>query len=200
MLSVALATGITTAQPPHHKKPIPGKEGRGMHKPPFGQQLNLSDEQKEKAKEIGKDFHERMKALKSNDNITLGEYKKQVAALEKDRKTKMDALLTTEQKNKLSEFKKKAEENMQVKEAARLERMKIDLNLTDEQSNKIKTMQQQLNTKIKSIRENETYSMEERKDKTQEAMMQHKEAVKNILSKEQQTKLENLKKERKPHK
>lgn len=200
MLLVALTTSITQAQPPHGKKPMPDKERKGMHKPPFGEKLNLSDEQKEKAKEIGKDFHEKMKTLKNNDNLTLGEYKRQVAALEKGRKTKMDALLTTEQKNKLIEFRKRAEENRHVKEAARLERMKIKLNLTDAQSSKIKIMQQDLNAKIKSIRENENYTMQERKDKTHEAIIEHKEAVKNILSKEQQDKLENLKKERKPRK
>jgi hypothetical protein len=44
--------------------------------------------------------------LKSNDKITLGDYKKQLASLEKERKTSMQSLLTNEQKNKIAVGKK----------------------------------------------------------------------------------------------
>lgn len=198
ILSVAFIFTLALAQPPQHEKKgrkaaetqQGGKHKMQKHKPPFGKELNLSAEQKEKAKEIGKEFHDKVQKLKADDNITMGEYKKRLASLEKERKSKMDALLTSEQKTKLEEMKKKRAENMQVKAAAHLERMKIDLNLTEEQTNKVKKLQEDLNSKLKALHENNNAASTEKKDKIKAIMNEHKEAMKKILTKEQQEKME----------
>ena len=206
ILSVAFIFTVALAQPPQHGKnggkggPPPSEKGKQKmqkHKLPFGKELNLSAEQKEKAKAIGKEFHEKVQKLKADDNISMGEFKKRLASLEKERKSKMDALLTTEQKTKLEEMKKKRAENMQVKSAAHLERMKIDLNLTEEQTAKVKKLQQDLNNKLKALHENDNIASIEKKDKVKAIMDEHKEAVKKILTKEQQVKME-ARKDRKP--
>src|SRR4051794_18454533 len=113
-LSTLLITGAAMAQ----TEKVQHQQKHGQHnkhsKGKMGHHLNLSDEQKKQAKTIGESYHQQVEALKKNDNLSMGEYKKQMASLQKDRKAKMQALLTTEQKAKIAEGRKKGEDHAQV--------------------------------------------------------------------------------------
>lgn len=154
-----------------------------------GHHIRLDDEQKKQAQTISKNYHEKVEKLKSNDKITMGEYKKQMAVLQKDRKTQMDALLTTEQKNKIAEAKKRSDENRQVHAAAQLERMKIRLELKDEQVTKVKSIHEQMAAKAKAIKENDQLTKEDKKTKMKQLGKDRKEAINAILTTEQQEKM-----------
>jgi Spy/CpxP family protein refolding chaperone len=200
-LSSIFMIGMVAAQTP---KVEHGKKQHGQHKEhgkekygkgKMAHHLNMSEEQKKQAKVIGENYHKQVQALKKNDNITMGEYKKQMDALKKERKAKFDGLLTTEQKTKIAEGKKKREEHAQVRGAARLEKMKINLGLKDDQVAKIKKQQDGFRSKAKAIRENGSLSDDQKKEQMKSLAKEQKESFKSILTKEQQEKLDSRKKE-----
>lgn len=159
----------------------------------FGKNLNLTDEQKAKAREINKDYQSKINALKSNDKLTMGEFKKQEATLKKERNDKLFAILTPEQKEKAEKFKN----NVQEGKGQKAEQMKKELNLTDEQAAKIKDINATYATKIKAIRDNSSLSKEEKKQQLSALMKERKNAVDKVLTQEQIKKRDELLKERK---
>lgn len=196
--AIAFVTLVSTGYAQHGKMQDkhPKQQGIEPRKHPKGKMahaINMTTEQKKQAQEIQKNFHEKLSKLKSNDKITMGEFKKQLASLEKERKTNMQALLTVEQKQKIELAKKRADENRQVKSVAMLERMKIRLELKDDQVAKIKTLQEQLHSKAKAIKENENLSSMERKDKMQQLAIERKNSMQSILTTEQQEKMQQFK-------
>ncbi len=166
-----------------------GIEQRKHPKAKKAHHTRLNDEQKKQAQTINKTYHEKVEKLKNNDKITMGEYKKQMAGLQKDRKSQMNALLTTEQKNKIAEAKKRGDENRQVHAAAQLERMKIRLELKDEQVTKVKNVHEQMAAKAKALRENDQLTMEDKKAKMKQLGKDRKDAINAILTPEQQEKM-----------
>jgi hypothetical protein len=166
-----------------------GVEQRKHAKAKLAHHIGLNDEQKKQAQTINKSYHEKVEQLKSNDKLTMGEYKKQMASLQKERKTQMDALLTAEQKNKIVEAKKRGDENRQVHAVAQLERMKIRLELKDEQITKVKKVHDQMVAKAKAIRENDELTMEDKKSKMMQLGKDRREAILAILTPEQQEKM-----------
>ena len=88
------------------------KERHGMHKGHEGkgmrgmEALNLSDAQKQQIKSINEDFTTRLKALNNNDNILVKDAKAQRKALMQERKDKISAILTPEQKTQFEQLRK----------------------------------------------------------------------------------------------
>jgi hypothetical protein len=154
--------------------------------------LHFSQEQRTQMQAINKEYHQRSTDLYKNDKMTLGEYKAQLASLQKEKKNKMQGLLTTEQKDKMAQWKKQREENMQVMAAAHLERMKIRLKLTDQQAATIKTQEQNTRAQMRSIRENDNLAREQKMEQIKTLMAKQKDAVKSVLTPEQATELENM--------
>ena len=160
------------------------------------QHLHLTKEQKEQGKAIKDNYDKQLAALYDNDKLKMGEFKKKTAALIAERKAKMEALLTVEQKSKIEAFKKKRAEDRQVMAAARLERMKINLGLNENQVASIKTAQESLHTQMKALHEDESLVPEQKKEKMKALFEQHKATVKALLTPEQQSKLESSMKHR----
>ena len=156
--------------------------------------LHPSPEQIKQGKAINQDFHKQLAELQKNDKISLGEYKTKLAALHKDRKTKLLALLTDKQKEQIAQHKKNTEINAQVKNVAVLERMKLTLGLTEDQVAKIKAGQTSFKSKIKAIRENDSLLPEQKKEEVKNLMTQRKDFVKALLTPDQQSKADSLRK------
>ena len=89
------------------------KEHHGMHKGHDGkgmrgmEALNLTDAQKQQIKSINEDFTTKLKALNQNDNILVKDMKVQRKALMQERKDKISAILTPEQRTQLEQLHKK---------------------------------------------------------------------------------------------
>jgi len=164
--------------------------GRGVR------EMHFTPEQRKQMQAINMDYRKKSADLYKMDNITLKEYKSQLLALQKDKKNKTQALLTPEQKNEMAEFKKKREENAQVMAAAHLERMKIKLNLTDQQTATIKSQEQNLRVQMKSIRENDNLMREQKMEQMKALFAKQKDAIKSVLTPEQQSQFENMHKQR----
>jgi hypothetical protein len=72
--------------------------------------------------------------------------------------------------------------------------MKLTLGLSDDQLTKIKSNQAALHNKIKSIHENESLLPEQKKEQMKSLMEQQKDIVKSVLTPEQQSKADSLRK------
>lgn len=146
--------------------------------------LNLTEDQKAKFKALNQAHRQEMEALHKQDNITVKESREKMEALRKDHRAKMQSILTAEQKAKFSQ-----------RGEARQERMAKELNLTPEQSAKMAENRKAMTEKMKAIREDQSLSMEQKKEKSKELMKKQKESMKSILTEEQLKKMKERKKE-----
>ena len=168
------------------------RKERGFGKPP----IVLTEEQRKQSKIIHEDFEKQTAELYNNDKLKVGDLKKKLGELRKQREDKLATILTPEQRTKKDSFNKKRDEDRQVMQAAHLERMKIDLGLKDEQVASMKAAQTKLHDQMKALHEDYTLFPEQKREKMKTLMEQQKETVKTILTPEQLNKLEAHKKPR----
>lgn len=193
LLIAGVASAQTDSTKQHH-----GFEGRKMamrhaHADMY-KKLNLTDDQKAQMKAANEDFRKQLTTLKSNNSITMGDYKTQEAALRKSHREKINSILTDDQKKQLADQRQAARKHMQKAAAANLDKMKQNLNLSDDQVAKIKAQRADLHTKMKAIREDASLQPDQKKAQVKELVAQQKEQLKSILTPEQQTKLDSLRK------
>ena len=168
----------------------------GQHKDHHGmggmdmQKLNLTDAQKEQFKTQRESFRKQMEELKKNDNITVKEWRSRMETLRKDQKTKMQSILTNEQKAQIEKMKAEHKAMNEIDAKARMEKMKIHLGLTDEQAAKMKKSHTEMAEQMKSLREDDKMDSEKKKEKMKELMEKQKEQMKSILTEEQMKKLQ----------
>ena len=112
-LLVMAAISVNAQQPdqPEHQQ----FRHHGHHRDRMAKTLNFSDQQKEQLKKINSDYHEKMMDLKKHDEITVKDFKSQLAALHKDHRAQMQALLTPVQKDQLATMKQEKNANGQSK-------------------------------------------------------------------------------------
>jgi len=158
--------------------------------------VHFTPDQRKQMQAINEDYRKKSSDLYKNDNLTLREYKSQLLALQKEKKSKLQGLLTPEQKAKMAELKKKRQENAQVMAAARLERMKINLKLSDQQAAAIKSQQQNLRAQMQSIRENDNLMRDQKMEQIKTLLAKQKDAIKSVLTPEQLSAFESMHKHR----
>ncbi len=141
---------------------------------------------------INKDFKQRSEALFAQDNITLKQYKAGLIALQKDKKAKLTALITPQQKNEMAERRKHMSENAQVMAVARLERLRLHLNLTDDQVAKLKAGQENLRSQIKAIHENYNLLPQEKRTQMKALFAKRNDNYKAVLTPEQYSQFEKM--------
>ncbi len=108
------AAGIANAQPQANQdaKPHKGQKAeRGDKLKKLAEQLDLTDAQKGLLKPILKDAGESRKALHNDATLTPEQKKEKLKALKADTQTKIEAILTDEQKKKLAALKDKRGEH-----------------------------------------------------------------------------------------
>ena len=80
---------------------------KGKHdKDKMMKELNLTTEQKAQMKAQHQEMKAKREALKAQDNITVKEMREKQEALKAEQKSKMETILTAEQKTKMAEMKK----------------------------------------------------------------------------------------------
>ena len=110
--------------------------------------------------------------------------------LRKDQKTKMQGILTTEQKGQIEKMKAEHKAMQEIDAKARLEKMKLRLGLTDDQAAKMNKNRTEMAEKMKALREDDKMDAEKKKEKMKELMNKQKEQMKSILTEEQMKKLQ----------
>ena len=194
ILVSSLAVAAKSQEIPERKAERPMMQGRhqGRHHMPGMdmKQLNLTDAQKEQFKAQRESFHKQMEELKKNDNITVKEWKSRMEALRKDQKTKMQGILTTEQKAQIGKMKAEHKAMQEIDAKARMEKMKIHLGLSDDQVAKMTRDRKEMAEKMKALREDDKMDTEKKKEQMKDLMKKQKDQMKSILTDEQMKKLQ----------
>jgi len=167
-----------------------GRSHRGFG--PGHEGVHYTPEQRRQLMAINKEYHDKSAELFKKDNITLREYKASLVALQKDKRNKMEALLTPQQKDQVARRKKMAEENRQVAEAAHMERLKLRLGLSDDQVTKIKAGQADLHAQVKAIHDNDNLLPQQKMEQMKGLMAKRKDVFKSVLTPEQFSKFEEM--------
>ena len=160
----------------------------------MAKQLNFSEAQKQQAKTYREDFKKKMQDLNKNEGITVKEFRDRKASLRKEQKTKMDDLLTAEQKTKMSQLKAAHKAKKDEHFAKHLDKMKNNLSLTDDQVAKLKAQRENMHSRMKAIKENESLTREQRKDQIMALRAAAKDQHKKIFTEDQLKKMEDMKK------
>lgn len=195
--AVALTVAAVQAQEiPSRKHDGVHREGKKHHGKDMMGDLNLSEGQKTKLKALNEDHRNQMASLEKQDNITVKEAKEKKEALRKDHFAKVQALLTPDQKAQIEKNKEARKVKMQEMEKSRAEKMKKELNLTDEQSAKLDASKKEMMTKMKAVREDQTLSDEQKREKAKELKKQQMDNMKSFLTEEQLQKMKEGRKHR----
>jgi protein CpxP len=192
LIAIFALAATVNAQDKMGKKGHHHKHQKGM----MAKQLNFTDAQKAQAKTINEDSRKKMQGLNKNESITVKEQRDRKAAILKERKTKMDGLLTAEQKTKMTQLKAERKVKNEAGYAKRLDKMKTNLNLTDEQVTKLKAQQAANHAKAQQIKNNESLSREQKKTQMMALKTQAKDEHNKIFTAEQLKKKEEMKKNR----
>jgi Spy/CpxP family protein refolding chaperone len=160
------------------------------------QHLNLSDNQKQQAKLYRENNRKQLLELNKNENITIKEFREKKLALHKEQQAKMQSLLTPEQKTKMAQMKAEHKAKAEQHYAARMDKMKNKLSLTDNQVAQLKAQHQQMNNKLKAIKEDDKMDRTAKKEKLMALKAQMKADNKKIFTTEQLQKIEDIKKDK----
>jgi Spy/CpxP family protein refolding chaperone len=164
--------------------------------PNHNHRIHFSPDQRKQLADIRETYRKKSMDLYKNDKMTIGEYKSQLLALEKEKKSRMLAILTPEQKQEQVKWKKQARENRQVRDAALLERMRIQLQLNDDQTASIRSQRAGLRGQMQSIRENEDLLPYQKMEQIRALASKQKELLKSILTLQQYSEFENMHRQR----
>jgi hypothetical protein len=157
-----------------------------------GMAVRYTPEQRKQIMTINKDYKQKSEDLFKQDNITLKQYKAGLIALQKEKKGKLQSLLTPQQNNEIAARRKRMAENAQVMEVARLERLKLHLSLSDDQVAKIKAGQENLRSQFKAIHENDNLLPQEKRDQMKTLMAKRNDTYKAVLTPDQYTQFEQM--------
>ncbi len=184
-----------------------GRQGNRLGKEKIAE-LNLTNEQKEKMKAEKEILKKKLEELRGNTGMSAEDMKKNRLEIMKSHKETMKAILTPEQQDQVKEMKKEMkDEGGKVRGEGRgegrgqkmkdnFEEIKQDLNLSADQSAKMKTLNEELKNNMQKIRDNTSLTQEQKKEQVKALMSSHKTSVDAILTAEQKTKLDAIRKEK----
>lgn len=165
------------------------RHNKGMMK-----QLNLSDAQKLQAKSLREDYKGRYKQLDENkSSLSLQDYQSKKDQIKKEQRSKIESILTTDQKLKIKDLKKDQMAKKEGMENKRMDKMKSSLNLTDAQASKLQSQHETFKAQAKAIKENNSLSKDQKNEQLIDLRNKSKESEKSILTTEQLQKKEALK-------
>ncbi|MGZ3851400.1 MAG: Spy/CpxP family protein refolding chaperone [Flavisolibacter sp.] len=178
------------------------KQDSSWHARPGGRemmakQLNLTADQKAQFKTIHENQKKDMEALKAQ-SLTADQLKTQRQELHKKYQQQMQSVLTPAQRDQMAKFRAERKQNGTVrgqwKKNAGLQK---ELNLTQAQKDQLSKMRADVRTQMQSIRNDQSLTQDQKKEKMHSIMKDQREKFKSVLTKEQQEKLEAARKEHK---
>lgn len=144
----------------------------------FAKELNLSDAQKQQIKQINQEYKGKDKSMRD------------------ERKSKIEAVLTADQKAKLQQLREQRSGKNKEQHGQRGADMKKELGLSDAQSQQLKALNEDFRKQAEAIRNNSSLSQDQKKEQLKTLGEQRKEKMKTILTPDQQKKLEGMKHKR----
>lgn len=179
----------------HHEKR--GSKNHRSDKTMMMKQLNLSDAQKQQAKSLKEDFKAQHKQLEEGKNsLSMQDYQSKKQQLRKDQRSKFESILTSDQKSKMADLTKDQRQKRHEMKKGERGQMKSSLNLTDDQVSKLQQQHENFKSQAKAIKENNTYTEEQKKKNLTDLRKQIHESDKTILTAEQLQKKEEMRNKR----
>ena len=176
-----------------HQPPV--KHRMGMMKA-----MQLTADQKVKAKTYKESFKAKMQELNKNEGQSVKEFRDKKLALRKELRGNMQDILTPEQKTKMEQMKVDHKAKREEHFAKHMDKMKSKLNLSEDQLTQLKTGHKSMQDKLRALKEDQTLSRTDRHDKLQALKKEMKENRNKIFTADQLKKMEELKKESKDKK
>lgn len=185
IIAIFALTVSTNAQ---HQK---GKSGnhRQHQKGMMAEELNFTEAQKTQAKTINADYRKQMQELDKNESITVKTMRDRKSAIQKEKKTRMEELLTPDQQTKKKTMISEQKAKKEAGQAKRMDKMKTNLSLSDDQVNKLKSVRATTQTKAEKIKIDESLSREQKKEQLMALKADAKKQHEKTFTAEQQKKL-----------
>ena len=167
--------------------------------------LNLTADQKSQLKSIREDYRKQFADLKKQDQLTVADMKIRRQELHKQFREKMESVLTPAQKDQLAKIRAdwkanhkdgtawKGHKGRGFHNGAELQKK---LDLSQDQVAQLTKIRSDFRSQFQSIRNDNSLTQDQKKDKMKSLMKQQKEQMKTVLTKEQLEKFQSLKKER----
>lgn len=175
-VALTISTGVVAA--PKN----PGMPMAGQHKM-MCNKLNLTDAQKAQIKSIREEAKAEAARIKSS-NIPESEKKAQLKSLREGTKSKIEAVLTPDQRAQFAQMRKHHRDGMK--------RMVKALNLTPDQQAKAKVIDQNLRQEVKGIKTNSSLTDAQKKDQIKAARQKAKSDFKALLTPDQLAKFQQM--------
>jgi len=170
------------------------REQRGFRDKMMAEIIQLSDEQKQKAKSLNEDYRKKMDELRKKDDILVKDWRNQMTELNKKHRENMQDLLSKEQKAQIEKMKLERKKIAAIDGNARMEKMKVRLDLSNDQMEKVKKQRMESLEKMKAIRENRSLDMMKKREEMKTLMQKRNENMKSILNEEQMKKMKETRK------
>lgn len=133
--------------------------------------LNLTTQQEQKIHSVDSTYNAKFAEVRTNASLTKQQRQEQMKTLRKARQTEVNQILTPAQQEQLKASANNKKGNRNVKSA---KKPMDSLNLTDEQKEKMKVLNEDFRTKSQELRK------------------QHREAINQILTPQQQAQLKEM--------
>ncbi len=169
--------------------------GEGKKDRMLSEKLNLSEEQKVKAKKLNEEYRKNMMDLRKKDDIPVKEWRSRMDELNKKHRDDFRGLLSKEQKEQMENMRTERRKMSESNANARMEKMKTNLGLTDNQVEMLKKQRSETSEKIKAIRENKLLDETKKREEMKALMNKRKENMRSILTEDQMKKMLEMKKQ-----
>lgn len=190
-ISFVLTAFVFASSAQVHRQSKGIQKGSSQHMNKKMEGLNLTESQKADIKKIREEQKSQMETLKSSGQ-SQEDIQKQRKAIMETYRTKVQTVLTTEQKEKMKEQRLNKKENKRQK----AEKLKQDLNLSNDQAVKMQSINANTQSKLQEIRSNNSLTPVQKKEQIKALHQQTVADRKNILNEEQIKKMEEMKKDK----
>jgi len=189
VLALTLVVSMSSAQ-----DPSANRHHRHFHRHPgLAKELNFSEQQKEQLKTISGNYHQKMALLSNDESITVKEMRDRKAAISKEYHLAFQNILTQEQKDKLADMRRKAEERRKMMAEKKLDKMKEKLKLSDDQTAKIRQVNEKYIEQYKKYLTMDGKDRSVKREQLSGLKKQQKEDIQAILTPDQQKQLDEWK-------
>jgi Spy/CpxP family protein refolding chaperone len=202
ILSLFVVTTLAfSAQAQEDRKTEKKEVRRGQERGMLREDLNLTESQKAQLEANRQEMRAKIDALNQNKALTEEQRRAEIEQLKNSQKSKMESILSAEQKAKLEQSRKN-----RIETAGRGERkigaegqrrskgeMKEQLGLSDDQSSKLRALHESTKTQIEAVKNNASLSEEAKKQQIQAIKENAKTQRNRILTPDQQKKMKEYK-------
>jgi len=193
-ITIAAIAGTTgSATPPADHSGRPGQAFRHAKMAVVAERLGLNDAQKAKLKELRQQTATAVQAVQANTSLTEAQKAAQIKSLRGNARDQMRAVLTDDQRAKLAELRS----HPRMLNGLAMHRMHLAmlarrLELTPDQRASIRDIQVKTMAAVKPIRADSNLTTEAKRAKVRELVQASRAQVRGLLTPEQQTKLERM--------